>query len=213
VGRNPPKNLSKSTLLKDYLKKSDPVKLAKIKESIRQEKAVSEALERYAQPSAEEEVQDIVQNIAETTGQLPSEEEVEDIKVEVLLDRKRRGVKPGSKRGPYLGKLEGQDIDKTMAQKKLIKGMKALFANVERSKFNKALKAQKEKQSAVSFGAPDFPPARTYSSAQAQQEAEDAAWVQAQVAAAESRRSAVVNPSSGQLGFSDVPRFSAPGWD
>jgi hypothetical protein len=214
VGRNPPKNLSKSASLKDYLKTQDPVKLAKIKESIRQERAVSEALERY-EPSAEEEVQDIVKGIAETTGQLPSEEEVEDIKVEVLLDRKKRGVKAGSKRGPYLGKLEGQDIDKTMAQKKLIKGMKALIANIDRSKFNRALKAQKARQSAIEFGSPDFPPsgAITYSSAQAQQDAEDEAWAKAQLAAAESRRLGEVANPSVQLGFSDVPRFTAPGWE
>ena len=212
MGRNPPKNLSKSTSLKDYLKTQDPVKLAKIKESIRQERAVSEALERY-EPSAEEEVQDIVKGIAETTGQLPSAEEVEDIKVEVLLDRKKRGVQAGTKRGSYNTKLK--QVDELYKQDQKIKGMKALIANVVRNKIQK----QKQKQSAIEFGSPDFPPsgAITYSSAQAQQEAEDEAWAKAQLASAESRRLAatvpVVNPSSGRLGFSDVPRYSAPGWD
>jgi len=208
VGRNPPKNLSKSTSLKDYLKTQDPVKLAKIKESIRQERAVSEALERY-EPSAEEEVQDIVKGIAETTGQLPSAEEVEDIKVEVLLDRKKRGVQAGTKRGSYNTKLK--QVDELYKQDQKIKGMKALIANVVRNKLQK----QKARQSAIEFGSPDFPPsgAITYSSAQAQQEAEDEAWAKAQLAAAESRRLGEVANPSVQLGFSDVPRFSAPGWD
>jgi hypothetical protein len=147
VGRNPPKNLStslKSTSLRDYLKKSDPVKLAKSRERVRQERAI----ERFV-PTAEEEVQKIVQEITDTTGEYPSEAQVEDIEDKVLQERRKRGVQAGSKRGPYLGKLEGQDIDKTMAQKKLIKGIKALFANVDRSKFNRAFREQQAQAQAL----------------------------------------------------------------
>lgn len=146
MGRNPPKNLS--TSLKSYLKKSDPVKLARAKERVRQERAIEKSLERFESqaipevPTAQEEVQEIIQEVINTTGQLPSDQEVENIKVNVIQERRKRGVQAGSKRGPYLGKLEGQDIDRTMAQKKLIKGMKALFANVDRSKFNRAYRAQ-----------------------------------------------------------------------
>lgn len=153
MGRNPPKNLSKSTSLRNYLKKSDPVKLAKSRERVRQERAIETALERFV-PTAEEEVQEIVQEIIDTSGQLPSVAEVEHIKVAVLQDRKKRGVQAGSKRGPYLGKLEGQEIDKTMEQKKLIKGMKALFANVDRSKFNRAFKQQQAQAQAQAIQSP-----------------------------------------------------------
>jgi hypothetical protein len=99
-----------------------------------------------------------------------------------------------------------KDIRNTVAQLE-----KELIANVVRNKLQK----QKARQSAIEFGSPDFPPsgAITYSSAQAQQEAEDEAWAKAQLAAAESRRLGEVANPSVQLGFSDVPRFSAPGWD
>lgn len=80
----------------------------------------------------------------------------------------------------------------------------------------------------VSLGSPPSYTSRAFSSAQAQQEAEDEAWLQQQEALSRARRagvagvsfanpspppSAVVDSLTGQVGFSDVPRFSAPGWD
>jgi hypothetical protein len=131
VGRNPPKNLS--TSLKSYLKKSDPVKLAKSRERVRQERAVETALERFESmvdpevPTAEEEVQEIVQEIIDTTGQLPSEAQVEDIKVEVLQERRKRGVQAGDIRGPYFSKSKKEKIAK---ETRLQKGLLALMRNV-----------------------------------------------------------------------------------
>lgn len=131
MGRNPPKNLS--TSLKDYLKKSDPVKLAKVKERVRQERAVSDALERFESmvdpevPTAQEEVQEIVQEIINQTGQLPSEAEVDNIKVEVLQERRKRGVQAGDIRGPYFSKSKKEQIAK---ESRLQKGLLALMRNV-----------------------------------------------------------------------------------
>lgn len=196
VGRNPPKNLSKSTSLKDYFKKSDPVKLARAKERVRQERAIETSLERYEsmpEPTAEEEVEEIVQELIDTRrGELPSEAEVEHIKEVVIQDRKKRGVQAGSKRGPY--RTFNKELDKSVAQKQLITGMKALMANVNRSKFKRALKAQ--------------PPLLQEMIAQQ--------FPQSQISLAvpsPTDSGAVFDSRTGQIGFSDVRRFSVPGWD
>lgn len=125
MGRNPPKNLSNS--LKDYLKKSDPVKLARVKERVRQERAIEKALERYESmpvPTAEDEVKEIVQDLIETTGELPTEEEVQEIKVGVIQDRRRRGVQAGAKRGPYQTKFK--TAQSLADRERKLKGIQAL---------------------------------------------------------------------------------------
>jgi hypothetical protein len=209
VGRNPPKNLSKSTSLKDYLKKSDPVKLARARERVRQEREIAKSLERFKLmaepevPTAQEEVQEIVQDIFDQTGQLPSEAEVDNIKIEVLQDRRKRGVQAGAKRGPYQTKLKTAQSVRDRELK--LKGLTALENLVRARKLRRLQQAQPQ----------------SYSSEQARQDAEDEAWLQEQEALSRARRSgvagvsfanpsppptAVVNSFTGQVGV-------APGWD
>ena len=134
MGRNPPKNLSKSTSLKDYLKTSDPVKLAKMKEKVRQERAISKALKGYESasipevPSAQEEVQEVINEIAADTGAMPTPEEVEQIKINVLDSRRRRGVQPGAKRGKYKTPLSAaQSLYERELQRKAFNKIEEVF--------------------------------------------------------------------------------------
>ena len=193
MGRNPPKNLSKSASLKDYLKKLDPVKLARAKERVRQERAIEKSLERFESqaipevPTAQEEVQEIVQNIIDTTGALPSEQEVENIKVNVIQERKRRGVQAGAKRGTYQTKLKTAQSVRDRELK--LKGLQALEGLVRARQLRRIQQAQQGLSPQISFAQPS-----------------------------PTESGAVVDPYSGQVyqvPTVQAPVFSSslPGWD